>query len=325
MKIGKSFVTRIIAWPLVAVSLAFAASISNPNGTPIQMVVTALPGPAGRAPSIQPGELTVLEGNTRLPVIGLRRFVGDLADMQLFVLLDDSTRSSSLGIHLSELKTFLQSLPVTTQVAVGYMRNGSFALEKSFTADHEKAANALRLPVAMPGENGSPYFALADLVKRWPSKEPTDRRAVLMFTDGVDRYYGPSVMDDPYVDTAMHAALKKGILVYSVYLRGAGFYGRGSWATNIAQSRLIEVGEETGGYAYFEEFTDPVTISPFLKDLQDRLNNQYQVTIAAPNEKGFQPVKLRTELPGVKISGPKHITLVQNRFLHSEIGRSALL
>jgi hypothetical protein len=114
-------------------------------------------------------------------------------------------------------------------------------------------------------------------------------------------------MDDPYVDAAIHDTLKEGLMVYSIYLRGAGSYGRSPWVTNFAQSRLIEVGDATGGYAYFQDFTDPVSISPFLKDFQDRLDNQYQVTIAAAPKKGVQPVKLRTELPGLKIQSPTHI------------------
>jgi hypothetical protein len=187
------------------------------------------------------------------------------------------------------------------------MRNGTFALAQPFTTDRRTAAGTLRLPVGLPGENGSPYFALSDLVDHWPSQRTTGRRAVLMLTDGVDRYYTTAIPDDPYVDTAVHNALKKGVMVYSIYLRGAGLYGRGSWITNIAQSRLIQVSEQTGGYAYFEDFTDPVTISPFLRDLEDRLGNQYRVTIQALNDKGFPTVKLRTELPGLKISGPTRI------------------
>src|SRR5271155_5824910 len=95
-------------------------------------------------------------------------------------------------------------------------------------------------------------------------------------------------------------------MVYSIYLRGAGD-GWSDWRTNFAQSRLIDVSEETGGFAYFQGFTDPVSISPFLNDFQDRLASQYQVTIEAFGEKGVQPVKLRTELPGLKIQGPSHI------------------
>ena len=128
-----------------------------------------------------------------------------------------------------------------------------------------------------------------------------------MLTDGVDPYYGAATMDDPYVNAAIHDVLKEGVMVYSIYLRGAGLYGRSDWVTNFAQSRLSEVSEETGGHSYFLGFTDPVTISPFLKNLRDRLDNQYRVTIEAWNEKGVQPVKLRSELRGLKIEGPTQV------------------
>ncbi len=308
MKIEQSAITGMIAVALMAANPGISASVPNAAGFPAQMVITVLPNPAGSRPkTLEAGDVTVLQGNTPARVVHLQRLAGDLADMQLFIFLDDSTRSSSLGIQLPELKTFIESLPSTTQVSVGYMRNGTFAMAQSFTADHQKAASALRLPTAIPGENGSPYFALSDLAKHWPSKQSTGRRAVLMLTDGVDRYYGTAIADDPYVDAAIHDALKDGVMVYSVYLRGAGLYGRSAWVTNFAQSRLTEVSEETGGYAYFQGLTDPVSISPFLKDFQDRLDNQYQVTIEALHQKGVQPVKLRTELPGLKIQGPTHI------------------
>lgn len=304
---------RIGTWASAAMLAAAVANLAtaappNTTGIPTQMVVTVRPATDGARPAtLEGGELTVLEGKMPVPVTHLQRMAGDLANMQLFVLLDDSTRSSSLGIHIPELQSFLRALPASTQVAVGYMRNGTFALAQPFTTDHQKAAKSVRLPLGMPGENGSPYFALSDLTRRWPSKEPTGRRAVLMLTDGVDRYWTGSIMDDPYVDEAIHNALKKGVMVYSIYLRGAGLYGRGAWSTNFAQSRLIEVSEQTGGQAYFEAFSDPVAIAPFLKDLQERLDNQYQVSVQARNEKGVQPVKVRTELPGVKVVGPTRI------------------
>lgn len=312
MKIGQGLVTGMVAAIFVTVNPGVSAVVSAPlpntTDVPIQFVITVRSALKGSSPpSLVGGDLAVQQGNTPAAVIGLQRLAGSLADMQLFILLDDSTRSSSLGPQLPELKTFLASLPATTQVAVGYMQNGTFALAQAFTADHQKAAGALRLPLALPGENGSPYFALSDLAKHWPSRQSTDRRAVLMLTDGVDRYYGTLVPDDPYVNAAIHDTLKKGVMVYSIYLRGAGLYGRGDRETTVAQSRLIDVSEETGGYAYFMGFSDPVTISPFLNDFKDRLANQYQVTIAALSKKGVQSVKLRTEMPGVKVQGPTHI------------------
>jgi hypothetical protein len=128
-----------------------------------------------------------------------------------------------------------------------------------------------------------------------------------MLTDGVDRYYGNGIIDDPYVDDAIHDVLKNGVMVYSIYLRGAGLYGRGEYATNFAQSRLMHVSEQTGGYAYFQDFTDPVTIAPFLNNFQDRLDNQYRVTLGAISGNGVQPVKVRTEVPGVKIQAPTRV------------------
>ena len=308
MKIEQGIVTGMIGMALLAASPGFSASIPNAPGAPTQLVITVRPTPGVIRPeTLASGDVSVLQGNTPTTVVGMQRMTGALAGMQLFILLDDSTRSASLGTQLPELKTFVESLPATTQVAAGYMRNGTFVLAQAFTADHQKVANALRLPEALPGENGSPYFVLSDLAKHWPSKESTGRRAVLMLTDGVDRYYDAAVVEDPYVDAAIQDTLKQGVMVYSIYLRGAGLYGRGNWATTIAQSRLTDVSAETGGYAYFLGFTDPVTISPFLKDFQDRLANQYQVTIAALNRKGLQPVKLRTELPGLKVEGPTRI------------------
>ena len=304
MRIWKSGPIPAVLISLLAVNSGIAASLPPDTAGSADMVVTVLPGAGGSTPNLQAGDLSVLENKSPARVLRLERLSGE--NLQLYILLDDSTRSTSLGTHIQELKSFLESLPAATQVAIGYMRNGTAVLAQPFTTDHQEAANRIRLPHAVPGENGSPYFALSDLVKRWPSNDPSARRAVLMLTDGVDRYYGASVIDDPYVDEAVNSALKNRVVVYSIYLFGSGLYGRGPWTQNIAQSRLIEASDQTGGNAYYEGFTDPVAIAPFLSDLQERLENQYRVTIQA-NGKGVQPVKVHTETPGLKIAAPTRI------------------
>lgn len=273
------------------------------------MVITAIPAKGAAQPAaLDRDDITVTLGNRPARVIGLQRLAGPLANMQLFVLLDDSTPASTLGIHIPQLKAFIRALPPGTQVAVGYMRNGTFGQVQGFTTDHEKAAQAVRLPIAEPGGNGSPYFALSDLAKHWPSREAAGRRAVLMLTDGVDRYYGNNwEVNDPYVDTAIRDALKNGIVAYSIYLRDAGLYDRGGRTTLFAQSRLDQVSDETGGHAYFQDLTNPVSIAPFLNRFQDRLDHQYRVTFEALNVKGVQPVKVRSEVPGLKVEGPTRV------------------
>jgi hypothetical protein len=288
------------------IAAAIAAAASPPNNPTTQIVITATFSHHA-APELRRGDVTVVEGKNTVPVVNLQRFAGDLAGMQLFVFLDDSTRAASLGTHLPELRTFLTSLPATTQVAVRYMNHGTFTLAQRFTTDHQKAAEVLRLPQAIPGENGSPYFGLSDLVKHWPSKEPTARRAVLALTDGVDRYYDAHTVEDPYVRAAIHDAVQNGVAISSIYLRGAGIYGLGGWSTTVAQSRLGQVSEETGGHAYFQDLGDPVQIATYLSDFHDRLNNQYLLTFEARGGLGMQPVKVQTELPGVKIDGPSRI------------------
>ena len=233
MKSEHGSVPGIVALALMTVLPGVSAS-TQPR-IPAQMVITVRPASGNsQSQNLEAGGLTVLEDNAPAPIVRLQRLSGDLANMQLFVLLDDSTRSSSVGLQLPELKAFLKSLPATIQVAVGYMRNGTVGAIQPFTTDHQKAAEALRLPLGIPGANGSPYFALSDLVKHWPSKQETGRRVVLMLTDGVDRYWGSMVMDDPYVDAAIQNALKQDVMVYSIYLRGAGFYGRSGFTTNFA-------------------------------------------------------------------------------------------
>ena len=162
---------------IAAAALAFVAGISastRNETTPVRMVVTVLPARGAIAPALlQPSNLAVTEGGAPAPVVGLQRLTGELANLQLFILLDDASQSSSLSLHFGELRTFIEALPASTQVAIGYMRNGTALPAQSFTTDHHQAAGALRLPLSIPGSNGSPYFALSELVNHWPSTETT--------------------------------------------------------------------------------------------------------------------------------------------------------
>src|ERR1039458_2050294 len=90
------------------------------------------------------------------------------------------------------------------------MQNGTAKVIQDLTSDHGQAAKALRLPMGNPGENASPYFALQDLIKRWPGG--TVRREVLMVTDGVEWFWGSSGQD-PYVDAAITDAQRAGVIM----------------------------------------------------------------------------------------------------------------
>lgn len=306
---NRAWATLFAAAFLAAIP-GISSSLPVTKGVPVQMVVTVLPEAGSNTPlNLGADDLSVTIGKNQARFVSSQRLTDGSAAMQLFVLIDNSLPAATLGLHVTELKNFLTSLPATTQVAVGYMQNGTFTLAQGFTVEHARAAGSVRLPMAIPGGNGSPYFALSDLVKHWPSKDPTSRRAVLMLTDGVDRYYGTATINDPYVDTAVQDAAKRGVMVYSIYLRDAGAYDRSGRQTLYAQSRLNIVSQETGGYAYFMDFSNPVTIAPFLNNLQDRLDHQYQINLEAFGPRGIQPVQVRSEIQGVKIEGPTRIAV----------------
>jgi hypothetical protein len=286
-------------------SAEFAAGKSENDGNvPAQMVITVECKGAKNCPGIQQEDVMVYHDRERQKVTGLAPAQGQHLGLQLVVLMDDSS-TSYLGTQLSDLKKFVQALPESTEVAIGYMRNGSPNIMGDFTRDHSQAASKLRLPLGERGGNGSPYFALSDLAKHWPSKNPADRREVLMVTDGVDRYYTSFSMDDPYVQAAISDCQKAGVLVHTIYLRDRGGLDRSNFGVTIGQSYLNMLTTETGGKAYFQGLGNPVSMSPFLDDLREQLENQYKITFVATAKKGqnLQSVRLTTELPRAAIRG----------------------
>jgi hypothetical protein len=304
-----SMTSSRILYPLLSAialsgSFVFAASATSDVSANAEAIIT-VQQPRGANPvTLNPEDVKVYEGKTPAQVTSLQALQGEHAGMQLFIYLDESTGSSVLGTRLPELKSFVRALPATTKVGIGYMRNGGFSLAQPFTTDHKEAADSVRLSQGLPGINGSPYFALSYLAKHWPSKDPVERRAVLMLTDGVDRYYDNTSNYDPYVDAAIKDAQHFGILVYSIYLRGSGFDSLGTWNITMGQSRLDQLCEATGGQGYFEGLTSPVSLTPHLENLNKALDNQYKITFVAAENPGLHKLVVKTEIPAVKIIAP---------------------
>ncbi len=221
---------------------------------------------------------------------------GEHAALELFILLDDGS-SESLGTQLQDLRKFISEQPASAKIGIAYMQNGIAKVVQNPTNDHEQATKALRLPMGIRGANGSPYFSLVDLIKRWPAS--TARREVMMASDGIDQYYGTGDLQDPYLDEAIEQAQRAGILVSAIYTPGVGHFGHSYWQTYWGQLYLAELAEKTGGEAYYIGFNGPpVAFAPYLEDLANRLNHQYFLGFLAkpPKKPGLQPVKLRTEV-----------------------------
>lgn len=277
------------------------------NGVPAHMVVTAEPHHGKDVPAIQREDVMVNEGKERDTVTDWIPAQGDHAALELMIMLDDGS-NASLGTQLQDLRKFINEQPASARIGIAYMQNGVAKIEQNPTSDHDLAAKALRLPMGIRGANGSPYFSLVDLIKRWP--QSTARREVLMATDGIDLYYGSGDMLDPYLDEAIQQAQRAGILVSAIYTPGIGHFGHSYWQTYWGQLYLAQLAEKTGGEAYYIGFNGPpVAFAPFLEDLAERLNHQYFLGFLAkpPKKPGLQPVKLRTEVPNVDLVSPDRV------------------
>jgi hypothetical protein len=263
------------------------------------MIVTAEPQHGSSLSVINRDDVLVSEGHNRDHVTDWIPLQGSHAGMELFILIDDSL-STSEGTYLSDIRNFMSAQPATTALGVGYMRNGTVIVAQNPSTDHAQAEKALRLPIGDRGVSPSPYLSITDLLKRWPD-QPV-RREILMITSGADGLNGGGPTN-PYLDQAIAASQKAGIVVYSIYAPGAGHLGHSFWRVNWGQNYLSQLSDETGGESYGLLLGRPVSYAPYLKDLSQKLNNQYLLTFIPRPEKEPEErkVKITTEVPNADL------------------------
>jgi len=179
------------------------------------------------------------------------------------------------------------------------MRNAMVEVFQDLTADHPKAAKALRLPLGYPGVMPSPFLALSDLIKRWPASAA--RHEVLLVSSGIDPLGGG--LSNPYLDAAIEHAQRAGVVVYAMYAPAAGHGAHSFWRMNWGQNHLAQIAEETGGECYMLGFGPLISFSPYLAELSEHLTHQYVATflIKPGNKADFQSVRFTTEVPNAEI------------------------
>jgi hypothetical protein len=304
---------------LALIGLALGARPANARApgaitttVPVQMVVTVEANHGTEVPAVGREDVQVYQGHDRDEVRDWIPLQGDRARLELFVLLDDASRFN-LGAQLEDLRKFIIAQPPTTTIGLGYMRNSVVDVVDRFTADHAKVAKTVRLPLGELGACANPYLSIVDLIKRWPTDSIAHqalmnrwpdipvRHEILVVSDGIDRLGGTG-LGNPYVDAAIVEAQHAGVILYAIYASGAGRYGRSIWRINWGQNYLSQVAEETGGEAFYLGFETPISFTPYLDDLNRRLNHQFLLAFFARPEKkaGLQRVKLRTEVPNAE-------------------------
>src|SRR5260370_13343191 len=211
----------------------------------------------------------------------------------------EDSRESGFANQGGDLKGFFAGQPDTTYISIAYARNGTAMLAQDFTNDHELAAKALRLPLGGGGAFSSPYLALLDLMKRWPSS--VDRRSILLISSGIDYFRGGFDFKSPDLDSTISRAQKQNINVWTIYAPDAGHRGRGFFLTSRAQSNLSQLSDETGAESFFLRTAAPLTLKPYFDEISTHLSNQYLLTFRSNGRaKGrFERTRVHTELPYV--------------------------
>jgi hypothetical protein len=289
-----------VLWACFAGSLG-AQETAPAMGATAHMLVTVEAMHGSDVPAIGREDVMVYEGREHDKVTDWVPAKGDHAALELVIMLDDGA-NFTLASQLGDLRKFITEEPASTKIGVAYMRNGTARMEQAPTSDHALAAKALRIPEGIRGINGSPYFSLTDLIKRWP--ESTARREVIIASDGIDRYYGSGDMQDPYLSAAIEDAQRAGVVVFAIYTPGVGHSGHSYWQTYWGQLYLAQLAEETGGESYYIGFTGPpVAFAPYLENVDHRLANQYFLSfVPKPQKKsGMQRVKVTTEVPNAEL------------------------
>lgn len=301
-----AFLVFGIAFSAVEPTNAAARSGQQPEHlVSTTLVVTAQGRGSQPVPRLHQNDVRVTMKKRAVNVTGLEPYTIGNSQLQLVFLFDESARSY-LALQFSSIRAFINGLPPSVEVAIAYMANGRAVMTQKLTSDHAMAAKALRLPNGLPGISGSPYFCLSDLAKHWPSQTQS-RRVVFMVTNGEDPYYRGGDLQDPYVAQAISDSQEAGLLVYSIYFRNNGFNG-GSLGTLYGQSYLLRVANETGGVAYSQALSSPVSFDPFLAQFKTSLENQYRLTFDAQGT-GLQPVSVKSNVSGVKLKAASKVNV----------------
>jgi hypothetical protein len=301
----KTNLSRVVlmlgAFALVLGLLATSAVAAGPGS--VTMTVTAVGKKDANPPAITKDDVQFYLNKERTQVANWKR--GE--KLFLAVLIDDSL-DSGVASQWSDLKAFFAEQPATTYISVAYARNGTAMLAQDFTNDHDLAAKALRIPLG-GGAFSSPYLAVLDLMKRWPSSG--NPRSILLISSGIDYFRGNFGPTSPDLDPAIERAQKQNINVWSIYAPDSGHRSRGFFRISRAQSNLSQLSDETGGESYYLGTGAPVTLKPYFDEIGSHLSNQYLLTFnGSGGKKGrFERLHVATELPNTEFLAPSQAYL----------------
>ena len=272
------------------------------------VLVTIEPKHGKDVPAVETQDLRVTQNGKTVPVTSVTP--AGTTPMQLLLLIDDSA-NMSLGTEIPTIRKFVEDLPPTVQIGIGYMRNGMTDFTQQFTSDHAAAASTVRLALGSGGADVSPYDSLSDAVKKWPSAPGVERREVLMISSGIEGLGGGLAPENPYVNKAIHDAQRAGVVVYGIYNPAFGHFGHTLWRVTYGQNLMSQLCDETGGESYANLLTAAVDFGPYFQQALDAMSHQYFLSFT-PNpvkKAGFEAIRVRVNEKDADVAAPSAVYL----------------
>lgn len=254
---------------------------------------------------VQADRLIVKEDKDEQQILSIRSV--SETPLSIAILIQEDL-TANFNLQIPDLQQFIRGLPKGTRVMVAYLRSGAPQIRQRFTDDLGAAASSLRIVSSSAASAPrSPFGGLSDVMSRFDGI-PTGRRAVLLFSDGLDSSNGlnlASISQSYDLDQAILKAQRRSVAVYSFYAPTSLTERGNSIFTLGAQGALQKLSDETGGRSFYSGSLPPVNYLPYFRELSLTLNRQFALTYLSTHmKKGYYKLKVTSTNPEVKIEHP---------------------
>lgn len=186
--------------------------------------------------------------------------------LNLLLVIDTSGSMAGQGITAAKAaaSSFVTSLAAEDRVAIMTFNDQSTNMI-DFTTDHIAARDKISLIDAVRNA-GTCLYDTAYQAIQTTATLPSGRRAVIVFTDGVDEKMNGDVCSIHTSDDVIKIATDGGTRT-PVYTMGMG--------SKVDQNGLARIAQTTGGRFFFSP--DPTRVDAIFRDLSNTLRSQYAI------------------------------------------------
>lgn len=243
----------------------------------------------------QAEDFTLLEDNQVVAIEQLET----VRDQPISVLLLLDTSGSMVGERIQAAREaaarFINNLQPGDSVAVMTF-NARPDLQVDFTTDHRMAREVVQLVQAQPGGLTCLYDTLYQALER-AARQPTNRRALILLTDGIDEAGGKPCSIYTLSDVLNLASrLPVRIPIYTIGL---------GW--NADQQALEQLARQTQGR--FQYSPGPSQLEALFGRLTDELRSQYRLTYRSTAPGGEHTLTLKVDFRGEHAEASTRVTL----------------